>query len=124
MLTINDLTDSGSNPVEAIQTAVAGGEADLEVWLTRHDESVLCALINATHAFLMWMRPDCPEGWHSAGNQASSLEATGEMSFILANGQEDHFPSECCILRGQVTDAFLEFWAHGQRPSLVNWTQA
>ncbi|MEO9517331.1 MAG: Imm1 family immunity protein [Paracoccaceae bacterium] len=119
-LTINGELMTTPDPVAEIKTAIQGPSEYLEIWLKQQDGTALSSLVNSTNAFLIWMTPECPEGWHSIADQTHSAEPR-EFSFRLANGQVDLFPEESCVPRGNVIQAFQSFWVTGARPPSINW---
>ncbi len=119
-LTINGTQFTLDASLSDIRSALHSDVTYLEIWLTKKDGCVLSALVNAHSGFLVWMTPDCPEGWHTCASDYP-YDDPGELEFRLANGQVDRFTEDLCIPRKAVLKAFGEFWESGHRSPSISW---
>jgi hypothetical protein len=95
-------------------------EDDLEIEISTTDGASLSALINSRRGWLMFSRFSGDVGFSSRNFSDNHSENNME-NFVLANGQEDAYPSSWTFARNATFGAILEFVHSGLRPIAVDW---
>lgn len=88
-----------------------------EIWV-EHGEARLCALINGSRGWLMYLRYPGDEGSHSVD---PDCQDPGEMEFLLNNGQLDRYPVAWTLPIETVRQALEHFEQTGQPAPFVPW---
>jgi hypothetical protein len=95
-------------------------EENIEIWASFDDGKSLCALLNRTCGWLMYLRFPEDTGF-SSRNPALGIDEEGTEIFILGNGQADVYPRSWTLERPTVFAAILGFVETGDMPSGIHW---
>ncbi len=93
---------------------------DIELWLFADDEQSLCALINKSCGWLMFLRYPGDVGLSSRSQEKPKSNGQ-ELPFKLSNGQVDYYPTQWTMDRSIVFKAALEFALSSKRPEFIEW---
>lgn len=91
-----------------------------EVWEHSTNGASLCALINGSVGWLMFLRDDGDAGF-SSRNPDYAGDPTATISYRMVNGQEDSYPASWALPIATVESALQHFRATGERPPFVVW---
>ncbi|WP_428521585.1 hypothetical protein [Roseibium sp.] len=86
-----------------------------EVWLYGAGGNSICALINGSVGWLMYLRYNGDIGFCSR-NPDYTGDLDTEIGYTLANGQQDWYPASWAVSRQQVLDA-LDYFRANEKPS-------
>ena len=112
--------DQPIDTIEALGQALDqfDSHTHFELWCTVPDGPSLLMLRCGGHAWLMYLRFTGDAGLHSV----SVAEREGTGSYLLANGQKDHYPVAWCIDLEQCYKAVAYFFVNaGERAPWVHW---
>ena len=89
-----------------------------EIWLQATNGASLCALVNGDVGWLMYLRFEGDAGFSSRNPE---VDCSGEIAFVLDNGQEDYYPNNWTYPVEVIRAAMMSFISDGERPSQVEW---
>jgi len=89
-----------------------------EIWLNGMNGESLCALINGSRGWLMFLRYEGDAGFSSRN---PNIRSDKEMKYILSNGQEDLYPENWSYPIETISSAMHSFLKDNQRPTQVQW---
>ena len=95
-------------------------ESCQEIWLESAEGSLLCALINDSVGWLMYVTQLGAEGF-SSRNAFYDGPSDSEIAYQLENGQIDHYPASWALPIAKVEMALSYFRSTSKQSPDIDW---
>jgi hypothetical protein len=114
-----DIKLDSTDKIEELLSRIAAMD-NLELWLTADDGQSMCALINKSSGWLMYLRFPEDVGFSSRSNSLPENDEK-QLPFRLSNGQIDYYPASWTLERSTIFSAISEFAKTGMSPQFIDW---